>query len=60
MLTKNLIDKIYWFRSSKVIGNEGIGAISNLNITKINLVKNLKLESSKRVEKDIMDVYIRG
>jgi len=60
LLKDDLIDKIYWFRASKVIGDEGIGAISNLNIKKMNLVKNFKLENSKRVEDDIMDIYTRG
>mgnify|MGYP001483253694 CR=1 FL=1 len=60
LLKNDLIDKIYWFRASKVIGNEGIGAISNLNIKKMNLVKNFKLENSTRVEDDIMDIYTRG
>ena len=60
LLKNNLIDKIYWFRASKVLGDEGIGAISNLNINKMNLVKNFKLEDSVRVEDDIMDIYIRG
>ncbi len=60
LLKNNLIDRIYWFRASKVIGNEGIGAISNLNIKKINLVKNFKLENSERVDDDILDIYIRG
>ena len=60
LLENNLIDKIYWFRASKIMGNEGIGAISNLNIQKMNLVKNFKLESSARVEDDIMDIYTRG
>ncbi len=57
LLKNNLIDKIYWFRASKVIGNEGIGAISNLDIKKMNLVKNFKLEDSSRVEDDILDIY---
>jgi diaminohydroxyphosphoribosylaminopyrimidine deaminase/5-amino-6-(5-phosphoribosylamino)uracil reductase len=60
LLKNNLIDKIYWFRASKVIGGEGIGAISNLNIRKMNLVKRFKLENSLRVEDDIMDIYTRG
>ena len=60
LIKNNLIDKIYWFRASKVIGGEGIGAISNLNIRKINLVKRFKLENSTRVEDDIMDIYTRG
>ena len=60
LLKNNLIDRIYWFRASKIIGNEGIGAISNLNIGKMNLVKNFKLEESTRVEDDIMDIYARG
>ena len=60
MLKDDLIDKIFWFRASKVIGNEGIGAISNLDIKSMNLVKNFNLENSVRVEDDIMDVYTRG
>ena len=60
LLKNNLIDKIYWFRASKVIGSEGIGAISNLNIKKMHLVKNFKLEDSSRVENDILDIYTRG
>ena len=60
LLKNNLIDRIYWFRASKIMGNEGIGAISNLNIEKMNLVKNFKLEESTRVEDDIMDIYARG
>jgi len=60
LLKNNLIDKIYWFRASKLIGNEGIGAISNLDIKKMNLVKNFKLEDSSRVEDDILDIYTRG
>jgi riboflavin biosynthesis pyrimidine reductase len=47
-------------RASKVIGNEGIGAISNLNIEKMSLVKNFKLENSTRLEDDILDIYSRG
>ena len=60
LLKNNLIDKIFWFRASKVMGNEGIGAISNLNIKSMNLVKNFKLENSIRVEDDIIDIYNRG
>ena len=60
LLKNNLIDQIYWFRASKVIGSEGIGAISNLNIKKMHLVKNFKLENSSRVENDILDIYSRG
>ena len=60
LLKNNLIDKIFWFRASKVMGKEGIGAISNLNIKSMNLVKNFKLENSIRVEDDIMDIYNRG
>ncbi len=60
LLKDDLIDKIFWFRASKIIGNEGIGAISNLNIKSMNLVKKFKLENSIRVEDDIMDIYNRG
>jgi diaminohydroxyphosphoribosylaminopyrimidine deaminase/5-amino-6-(5-phosphoribosylamino)uracil reductase len=60
LVKKDLIDKIYWFRASKVMGNEGIGAILNLETKKINLVKKFKLETSKRSENDILDIYSRG
>ena len=60
LIKDDLIDKIFWFRASKVIGNEGIGAISDLNVKSMNLVKNFKLENTKRIEEDIMDTYTRG
>lgn len=60
LLKNDLVDKIYWFRASKVIGSEGLSAISNLNVNKMSLIKNFRLDNSKRIDNDILDIYSRG
>lgn len=35
LLKENLINKIYWIRSNKILGNDAISAIDNLNIVDI-------------------------
>lgn len=35
LLKENLINKIYWIRSNKILGNDAISAIDNLNIIDI-------------------------
>ena len=42
LLNENLIDEIAWFRASKIMGNKGINAISNLDIDSIENLKKSK------------------
>jgi diaminohydroxyphosphoribosylaminopyrimidine deaminase/5-amino-6-(5-phosphoribosylamino)uracil reductase len=59
LISKKLVDTLYWFRASKLIGNEGLNAVSNLSITKIKSVKELKLISSMQIRSDTLEVYGR-
>ncbi len=57
LLNKNQIDKITWFRASKIMGNSGINAISDLNIVKINHLKKFKLINTKTIDNDQLSIY---
>jgi len=58
LLIDNLIDKLYWFHSSSIIGNDGIAAINNLKCEKIDQLYNFKLENLKRFDDDILKILI--
>ena len=58
-INKKLVDTLYWFRASKLIGNEGLNAVSNLSITRMKSVKELKLISSMQIQSDTLEVYGR-
>ena len=57
LLNKNLIDEIAWFRASKIMGNNGLNAISNLNIENIEHLKKFKLISNKIIDNDQLSLY---
>ena len=50
-LQENLVDELVWIRSSKIIGNDGIAAIGDLNFSKISEV----MEGFVRVETRILE-----
>ena len=57
LLNENLIDEIAWFRASKIMGNEGINAISNLDIDSIENLKKFKLINVKSIDNDQLSIY---
>ena len=57
LLNEDLIDQINWFRASKIMGNNGINAISDLNIEKIDHLKKFKLIKCKIIDNDQLSVY---
>ncbi len=57
LLNKNLINEIAWFRASKIMGNNGISAISDLNIENIDRLKKFSLVSNKTINNDQLSVY---
>ena len=57
LLNENLIDEIAWFRASKIMGNKGINAISNLDIDSIENLKKFKLISVKSIYNDQLSIY---
>ena len=57
LLNENLVDEIAWFKASKIMGNNGINAISNLNIDDIDHLKKFRLINSKIIDDDQLSVY---
>ena len=57
LLNKDLIDEINWFRASKIMGNNGINAISDINIENIDHLKKFKLINTKIIDNDQLSVY---
>ncbi len=57
LLIKNQIDEIAWFRASKIMGNNGINAISELNIENIDHLKKFKLINTKTIDNDQLSIY---
>ena len=56
LLSLGLIDKLLIFRSGKVIGNDGIPLIDNLNINSMNNVHNYKLSCIKTFDDDVLEI----
>jgi diaminohydroxyphosphoribosylaminopyrimidine deaminase/5-amino-6-(5-phosphoribosylamino)uracil reductase len=54
----NFIDKIYWFQSNKIIGNDGIPSINNLKIHHIDDAQSFRLLELKRLDNDILKTLI--
>ncbi len=57
-LQKNLVQELIWIKSHKIIGNEGLSAVQNLDILAINdAVQNLKMHSHFVVGEDLITKY---
>jgi len=46
-------------RAGKLIGKDGLNAVSNLSVSKIKSVKELKLIDIMQIETDTLEVYER-
>lgn len=56
-LKENLIDELIWIRNKKIIGNDGIAAIGDLNISTITqALNNFKRISFNTIEDDIVEI----
>ena len=58
-LNENLIDKIFWFRSSKLIGNKGLSAVGELNVTRIEDAMQFSPEETTSLDNDCLSVFQR-
>lgn len=60
LLKANLVDELIWIRNKKIIGNDGIAAIGNLDILTINqAITKFKRKSLSQIEDDIIEVFVR-
>ena len=59
LLSNNLVDKIYWFKASKFIGQEGISAIEKLGIHNMKSIKKFNLSKVIKFEDDTLNIFIK-
>ena len=58
LFRERFIDKLYWFQSNKIIGNDGIPAIRDLCTDSINDSEIFRLIDLKRFDNDILKILI--
>ena len=56
LLSLGLIDTLLIFRSGKIIGNDGLPFIDNLNIDSMNNVYNYKLINQRTMNEDLLEI----
>ena len=57
LLQEDLISEIFWFRASKIMGDNGLGAISSLGIQSIDKMKTFKIFRSEKNYNDELTIY---
>ena len=59
-LQENLIDEIVWIRNKKIIGNDGIAAIGDMNFSKISeVMNNFTRRDLIELEDDLAEIYTK-
>ena len=56
MIKANLVDQIAFFRSDKIIGNDGLPFVNDLNLEKISDCMNIKVIDLKFFDNDIYEL----
>ena len=56
LLSLNLVDEIVIFRSGKIIGNDGLSFVNNLNLREIKELTNYKISYLRSFQDDILEV----
>ncbi len=58
-LSQSLVDEIFWFKSSKIIGSDGKDAIGELGCTAMNdVIDNFQLKEVRKIDKsDSLSIY---
>jgi diaminohydroxyphosphoribosylaminopyrimidine deaminase/5-amino-6-(5-phosphoribosylamino)uracil reductase len=60
-LQENLVDELVWIRSKKIIGNDGIAAIGELNFSKISEVLNcFARKEIKELGEDLAEIFLNN
>ena len=56
LLSLNLVDELFIFRSGNIVGNDGLPFVNNLNFKEINCLTNYKISSIKSFEDNILEI----
>ena len=60
LFAADFIDQLVWFRAPKILGNEALSAIGNLNITQLSNMPNFERHSSANIGEDIFEILSRN
>lgn len=59
-LQENLVDELVWIRNKKIIGNDGIAAIGEMNFVKISdVLNNFAKQEIRELDEDLVEIYKR-
>jgi diaminohydroxyphosphoribosylaminopyrimidine deaminase/5-amino-6-(5-phosphoribosylamino)uracil reductase len=59
-LKENLVDELIWIRNKKIIGNDGISAISDLGFEKISdALNNFLKQEIRELEDDVIEIFMK-
>ena len=57
LIKEELVDKIYYYRSGKIIGGDGLSSISSYNLKNLKNAKIFKIFSSDIIDGDILEIW---
>ena len=60
LFAADLIDKLVWFRAPKILGNEALSAIGNLNIDNLSEMPNFVRQFSTNIGEDFLEILSRS
>ncbi len=57
-LQENLVDELVWIRNKKIIGNDGISAIGEMNFSEISeVLNNFSRQEIRETDEDLIEIY---
>ncbi len=59
LLAANLVDRLVWFRASRVIGGDGVSAVAGFGVEALDGAANFVKVSSRPAGADIVETYVR-
>ena len=59
-LSENLVDELVWIRNKKIIGDDGIPAISAMNFSKVSdALDSFARQEIREFNDDLVEIYVR-
>lgn len=59
LLARDLVDRVVWYRSSTVLGADGVPGISGLGLKRLDQAPNFVRLSTRRLDRDLVETYVR-
>jgi len=60
LLQRDLVDRVYWFRSAAIIGGDGLAAAASLDVARLADAKQFVRVDVETIGADVLETYRRG